>query len=428
MLLRASTPAARGAVLAFAALASCFLIFFSIRNALAVADASRLTLAGLERATRLEPSNFANWFTLGRYLQYNLESPNPARAIASYQTALALNPRSADAWLDLGTAFEAEDNPRAAENAFLRAREEYPASAEVAWRYGNFLLRRGNLDAAFSEIRRAVAADPQRASEALSRCLRVDPRAPQILDRVIPPSSAAYLSLLSDFSDPEQLPILLDVWKRTVALHPKIPFFAVFRFIEELRQTGHVAEAWRAWREAATLAGYPDLVQPPDSLLWDGGFESGVRDASYAWRFAFGEHRVQFQLDQQHHSGKLSLRAAFDGRSNLSFTDACHWFPAEQGATYRLSAWIRTQDLTTDQGVRFLLRAQSGAAPLATPEVHGTHPWTLMEATWTAPAGAAEAEVCLTRFPSDQSDGGIRGVFWVDDVSIVPMSNLPANP
>lgn len=414
--------------MAFAALAACFLVFFSVRNAVAVQAAGSFTQAGLQRATRLEPLNPANWLAFGRYLHYNLENPDPDRAVAMYQTALALNPRSADAWLDLGAAFEARDDPRSAENAFLHAKAEYPASAEVAWRYGNFLLRRGSLDAAFVEIRRAVAADPQRASEALSRCLRVDSRPQQVLDRVIPSSSPAYLGIIRDFSDTEQLPLLLEVWKRAVALRPKVPLFVVLRFIDELRQSGRVDDAWRVWREAATLAGYPDLVQPPDSLLWDGGFESGVKDSAYAWRFAAGERRVQFQLDQHPHSGKLSLRVAFDGQSDLSFTDACHWFPAKQGATYRLSAWVKTLDLTTDQGVRLLLRARSGAAPLVTPEFHGTHPWTQIEAQWTTPAGASEAEVCLTRFRSDEAGGKIRGVFWVDDVSIVPVGLAPSKP
>src|SRR6266851_2398706 len=130
------------------------------------------TAEAYERATHLEPTDPRNWNLLGRYWLYNLEDPDAARAIRSYLSALSLNPASSETWLDLATAYESEANPVAARDAFLHAKKVYPLSPEVAWRYGNFLLRQGELDPAFTEMRHAIEADPRRAAEAFSRSLR----------------------------------------------------------------------------------------------------------------------------------------------------------------------------------------------------------------------------------------------------------------
>src|SRR2546423_15663716 len=166
---------------------ACFAValvlsYFSIRNALSTHYAGLQTPEAYERAVHLEPSKPQNWYLLGRYWQYNLEDPDTGRAIRSYLSALSLNPGSSDTWLDLATVYESEGNLVAARDAFLHAKKVYPLSAEVSWRYGNFLLRQVELDPAFAEMRHAVEADPGRGAEAFSRSLRVGPNIGKILD------------------------------------------------------------------------------------------------------------------------------------------------------------------------------------------------------------------------------------------------------
>src|SRR5271168_3085 len=190
MILHPSSTAARLALVFVAFALATALAYSSVRNAVAVHDSNLATRAGQERATQLEPGNPLNWFLLGRYWQYNLEEPDNPRAIKAYLTSLSLDPRSANTWLDLATAYELEGDLPAARNAFLQAKRVYPLSAEVSWRYGNFLLRQGELPTAFAEIRHAVSVDPKRAAEAFSRCWRVDPDIQAILDNVLPPDGA----------------------------------------------------------------------------------------------------------------------------------------------------------------------------------------------------------------------------------------------
>src|SRR5215469_12092627 len=145
MRLHALSILPRGVVLIFAFATAAFLSFFSIRNALAAHYADLETRQGYERAVRLEPGDHRNLDLLGRYWQFNLEDPDTSRAIQAYLTSLAFNPRSANTWMDLAAAYESDGNLGAARNGYLQAKKDYPVSAEVAWRYGNFLLRQGEL-------------------------------------------------------------------------------------------------------------------------------------------------------------------------------------------------------------------------------------------------------------------------------------------
>src|SRR5580704_16485257 len=193
MILRISSPAVRILLVLLASMIVVALSFSGVRNALAAHDAGLNTPEGYELATRLEPDDARNWYLLGRYWQYNLEDPDAQRAIRSYQTALSYDPHSADTWLDLATAYESEGDLSAARNAFLQAKRAYSLSPEVSWRYGNFLLRRGELDSAFAQIKHAVEADPKHAAAAVALGTRFEPDLNALLERVLPHTQEAYL-------------------------------------------------------------------------------------------------------------------------------------------------------------------------------------------------------------------------------------------
>ena len=112
----------------------------------------------------------------------------PRVAEASYRKAIALNPVATDAWLDLGTAYELDGKSKEAREAYLQAKKSYPVSADVSWRYGNFLLREGEQTQAYEELRRAIEADPLRAAAAFSRVYRSNPN---IVQNSGPASAAA---------------------------------------------------------------------------------------------------------------------------------------------------------------------------------------------------------------------------------------------
>jgi len=431
MILRLSSNAQRGLLVVASFAVALILSYFSIRNALAAHYAGLETPEGYERATRLEPADPRNWYLLGRYWQYNLEDPDAARAIRSYLSALSLNPGSSDIWLDLATSYESEGNLTAARDAFLHAKRVYPLSPEVSWRYGNFLLRQRELEPALAEMRHAVEADPGRGAEAFSRSLRVEPNIEKILDRILPPIGEVYIDVIWDQITGGQTDIALQVWDRLVAIHPRVPLRDVFPLVGALRNAKRITDARRVWDQAALVAGMADLQGPPGSVLWDGGFESGVTGGGYSWLFPEGLRNVQISIDvQEKHTGNHSLRLTFDGKSIVSSTEICHYVPVQPLTSYRFSAWVKTRAVTTDQGVRFQVRSlgTEDTSVAVTPDVHGSEPWTLIELPWSSGNGVQELQVCLVRLLSDQLENKIKGTTWVDDVALVPESAEHSKP
>jgi hypothetical protein len=425
MILRLSTPAARGLLVLLALLFATGLSYSGLRNALAVHSAERNTPQGYERATQLEPDDARNWYFLGRYWQYNLEDPDAQRATRAYQTALSFDSYSADTWLDLGTAYELEGDIAAARNAFLQAKRVYPLSPEVSWRYGNFLLRRGELDAAFAEIKHAVEADPKRGAAAFALCMRFEPDVHAVLQRVLPHSQAAYISVISVLSEQQQTDQALIVWSSLAALHPHLDINESYPLLGALIHKRQMTEAQRVWDQAIAFAGVSRPPDPPGSLVWDGGFESNIVGGGLTWYYPSFVGGVVITLDtKEKHSGNRSLRLTFNGLRNVNFSDVCQYVAVRPSTTYRFSAWVRTRDISTDQGVRFGLHSvdDSENSIAWTEDVRGTQQWTQVQVPWTSGNDVRELQLCVSRLPSAKFDSKIGGSVWIDDVALVPQS------
>ncbi|HEY1925170.1 MAG TPA: tetratricopeptide repeat protein [Candidatus Acidoferrum sp.] len=427
--MRLSSSIARATLVFVAAVLAVALVYSSSRNALAAHYAGLETRQGHERSVQLEPGNPEAWFLLGRYWEYNLVEPDAQRAIRAYRTSLSLDPHSSSTWLDLASAYESEGDAPAARDAYQQAKRVYPLSAEVAWRYGNFLLRQNEFPVAFAEIRHSVAVDPKRAAEAVSRCWRLDPDINSIIENVLPPSASVYLDAIRELDADAAMDPALTVWDKLRALQPppQIALAQVIPFTDSLIQAHRIDDAHRVWTQAVALSSFPD---PPNdaanSLLWDGGFETGVNGGGFSWSYGAPTLGVQTSLDtKEKHSGQRSLRLIFDGRRNVNFTDVCHIAFVEPGASYHFSAWVHTQALTTEQGVRFRLEWTENAhgAAVETSDVHGTQPWTEVSIPWTASGDdARRVRVCVSRKPGDDFGSRIHGTAWIDDVALVPAS------
>jgi tetratricopeptide (TPR) repeat protein len=418
-------------IVVFSCALAIFLSYFGVRNAVATYYLNLDTRAGYERAAALEPGNARNWFLLGRSFLYDFEQPDLQRAVQSLSKAVAVDPYSAEALLDLAAAYDGEGDTADARQAFLAAQRVYPLSADVAWSYGNFLLRQDQQNAAFREIRKAVELEPTRAAEAFSRALRAQPDANVVLDKAIPQSAAAYLPILRLLSDVGDLGNAQIVWSRLIASQHTQPMSEMVFYINELIRQRRFADATRAWNEAVSIMHNPPPPDPAGSLLWDGGFESGYAGGGFSWHFSLPTSDVQISFDQsEKHSGERSLRILFNGHRNISFEDACHNIAPEPGEKYLLSAWVKTQSLTSSEGVRLqiFVSSASGVEAVTSEEVHGTQPWKQIQLTWVAPLGAGAGSVCVKRNMSDMPGSDIQGAAWLDDISMVPVNEDSPKP
>ena len=180
------------------------------------------------------------------------------------------------------------------------------------------------------------------------------------------------------------------------------------------------------WDQSLNFSGLSGIPSPAGSILWDGGFESGVIGGGYAWTFPVGVRGVQISIDShEKHTGSHSLQLLFNGKFNIQLFGPCHVVPVEPSTTYRFSAWVRTQSLTTDQGIHFQLRPlviTNESSTAVTSDLRGTQPWTLLETSWSSGKDTHEMQVCALRYASQEADSKIQGIAWLDDVALVPVA------
>src|ERR1700680_4719547 len=170
-----ANPTRRGVAIVLTVAAVACLSYGGVTHALASHYGASSNPEDWPRASKIEPANAENWYRLGRYSQLDFEHSDLPLAITYYRRAVELDPHSPYYKLDLASALEMNGDDVEAEKYFRGAQENYPISAEVSWRYGNFLLRQQRLPEAYTEIHRAVVTDPKLLPLAVSRAWHSDP-------------------------------------------------------------------------------------------------------------------------------------------------------------------------------------------------------------------------------------------------------------
>jgi tetratricopeptide (TPR) repeat protein len=425
------SPRRRFLVCLCSGLLAALLGYFAARSAMAAHFQEADTRAGYERAVQLEPSDSRNWYLLGRSYLYDLEQPDPARAIQAFRKSVSLDPYSAEALLDLANAYDGEGDIAHAREAYISAQRVYPQSADVCWSYGNFLLRQGEQEAAFAQIHKSVELQPKRATEAFALALRAQPDPAKVLDKVVPATPTVYLPIIQTLSGAGDLATAQLVWNRFIALHQKVPIAEMVAFVDALTRQGRVTDARDAWTQAVSSMENAPPADPAGSLIWDGGFESKYKGGGFAWQFSTMTRNVQFSIDgAEKHSGNSSLLILFNGRENLNLEDACHYIVPEPGKHYLLTGWLKTQSLTSSEGVRLqiFVYTPNQNESVITDEVHGTQEWKQVQLPWVAPPGAAFGRVCVRRKMSGMPESNIQGAAWIDDVSLTPAEETAGKP
>ncbi len=215
-------------------------------------------LAVIESGAALEPGNGEAWDILGRFRQLDFVAGDPNEAIKDFQRAIHDNPLSSYYWMNLAGAYEATGDDSDARSAFEHAQTVYPLSAQVAWNYGNFLLREQQWAEGYAQIQLAVRADPSLLPLAISRTWRSNHDVDTLLNQVVPADVDAYLQTLDFFASiHEAEPGLSGVAAIDVTGKSRSRCRDRFRFLDELIREDRSADASRVWREALSAAGLP---------------------------------------------------------------------------------------------------------------------------------------------------------------------------
>jgi hypothetical protein len=355
----------------------------------------------------LEPQTVGN-HAYRELWAHHLEGPpkDPHGAVEMFRQAVAMDPAFPYRWSDLGDAMAAAGNWDVAGYCFRRSVELAPNSPQIAMRAANFHLRQGETDPALRLGATVLRVTPDYDSMVFNSWVRFGGELNQILQIGIGTNARAaeaFFRFLIGANDESRLS---QTWRwmesRSFVTRPVATLWAGW-----LLGRHRESDAFPIWKRYAALnSGYG-----VSNWIDNSGFENEPTGQGFDWRIQ-PSPGVTTGLDTSVvHSGRSSLRIEFDGSENIDYHHVTQrvWLPPGH---YRLAAWMRTANLSTDQGLALTLAGAS------TPALTGTHDWTRVNTEITVPNGTSPGEVQVVRQHSWRFEGGLRGATWIDDVEI----------
>ncbi len=186
-------------------------------------------------------------------------------------------------------------------------------------------------------------------------------------------------------------------------------------FLVRNRLYEHARQAWVA-HLGSRRGDYPDR-----NLIYNGGFESEPTGALFDWRIEPSEVVETRRDTEVSKSGQASLKVQFHGTQNVAYENARQTFYVTGPGQYSLTAWVRTADITTNEGLRVRLYDVESPSRLdiRTEQMSGTHDWLLLNQEFTVNPATHLVAVSLLRNASSKFDSKINGTAWVDEVSVL---------
>ena len=372
------------------------------------------------RAARLEPGNAEYWGHVGLIGQWDVDPKGTAEAIDNLEAATRINPHSPELWLELADAYQSSGDPIKAQDAYREAQSSHPASAEVAWRFGSFLLYEGKATAAHEEIRRALLLNPSLAPDAISECWHSDPNVDSLIDDVLPARFIHFHDAMNFFLSQHLTDPALAVWNRQQSLGLPLHMADAVPLVDALIDANRTIEAAQVWKQSLRSSGSSEASPDDQSLVFNGGFEHDIVNGGYDWREETASG-VSFDIDNlTAHSGSRSLRVRFDGTVNLDFHHLFQYIPVEPDSRYQFSAYLRTEAISTDRGICVEISdpRHSSRLQLQTPELFGSNPWTRVQEDFVTGHDTHFIKLALRRLPSWKFDNKLAGTVWIDDVGL----------
>ena len=412
----------RWALLIAALIVAFVFSFQAIRLWIADYRINSESLSSIKSGVALEPGNAAAWDTLGRFEQLDFVAGDPDEAVKAFQKAVQKDPLSAYYWMNLAGAYEAVGDIAHARDAFQQARNVYPLSAQVAWNYGNFLLRQQQPAEGYTQIQRAVRSDPSLLPLAISRTWRSSHDVEMLLNQVLPADQDAYFQALDFFASAQQAEPGLVVWQRLMSLGISIALPRSFPFLEELIRQDRSTDATRVWRDALRAAGFSHQEPQNGSQIWNGDFTGEFTNGGLGWRW---DNLIGIAIDFDSavpgHGGR-SVRLDFGGGNNPDINKPLEYVPVEPSRIYRFRGYIRTESISTEHGMLFLIYDphDSNAVNFRTESLVGTHLWDSVELRVVTGPQTHFLVIGLHREPSRLFDNKLSGSVWIADVSLVP--------
>jgi len=342
-----------------------------------------------------------------------------ARAEARFQEALRRNPASADRWCDLGEAWLKSGLTEKARTCFSRALDLGAESIQILWRAGDFYFRVKENKTAMQCMSRILAHDPKYDALVFDSYLRSGATILDTLNYGIPEGRRAAQSYFRYLLRSGELADVQRAWD-WIASRSLADDRLAGQYVDFLLKKQKFEAAVEAWTRH--LGDRRGEYQESD-FLYNGDFEFEPSGSSFDWRVTELEG-VDVERDSAVScSGSSSLRIRFEGKENLSYSHISQMAVVKPGG-YLFRAQVRTEGITTDQGVGFRISDAESRSRLdiRIENFVGTSGCEKVKERFLVPRQTTLIQIQVVRQSSWKFDDKISGTAWIDGVSLVRLT------
>jgi tetratricopeptide (TPR) repeat protein len=417
--IKLDTSARRAAILSVAAILCLTLTYFSAKWFFANTIASRAAIKQVaDFAVGLAPADPQTHLASAVLHEKSFLPEDLPKSLAEYERAAALSPSDFRLWYELGKARERAGDARGAEFALRRALELAPNYSHVQWALGNFLLRQGKSEEAFTEIRKAAGGDKNYANPAVASAWQIYEGDLAELKRYVGDSAHLKAALAALLAREKRYDEALEIWNGLPETEKKTAFKASG---EEIYQK--MIEA-KKYRDALQI--YSQISESSEKTyalgrIANGGFESDVNlenPGVFEWQIAGGVE-PQIGIDNtQKHGGNLSLAFIFKTADGKGFRSVQQTAAVEAGKKYTFEVFYKA-DLKAPATLRWeIADAGDGKILASTDALSANADWTALKTDFLTGATTEAVNVRLARADCNSTLCPISGRVWFDDFSL----------
>ena len=290
-----------------------------------------------EAAVGLNPGNPDNHYVRGGVLEARND---PAGAAVEYQAAALARPDDCILWLSLARVSELSGDTEGALVAARRAVPLAPYYAPTHWQLGNILLRAGQMEEGFSELRLAGSSNPTLMPSIIDLAFRLSNGDPKFIEEALQPKTpeayrlvGSYLRHLGDLS------ASLYIYNASAGQAPESERRANITGLIKAKRFSEAYALWGAQRQgiAAGTMNNASFEQEED-----------LQQSGFGWRAADNAQGFHLSLDTGNpKQGHYSLKVDFQGDSEPASPVIWQLVLVQPHSRYQLRFAARTEGLVS---------------------------------------------------------------------------------
>ncbi len=353
-----------------------------------------------EQALRYDPDNADYHFSLAQIHHLSVPFRDVESAHEHYAAAAQLNRKRSGHWLWLSKLLEQQGEAASSRDAMAQALATDPNNAATHWAAANLYVRLGDLPAADAELARTADLDAGYFGQVLDLAWRLYEDPVAIMAVHVPETRMAHLTALRYFVNRESEAGAALAWERLRAFETESR--ERLAYVDYLIRLGRPHEAYGVFAAAAEQSG----------SVFNGGFEHDPINGGFDWRYSTGGPAAVLRDTTLAAEGLASLRLEFNGEENPDFSGLWHWLVVDAGQRYEMTFSMRTEGLSTDEGVYVEVDGQRSEALV------GTTYWKEFSIPFIASSDLVRVRV--RRNPTQKFDNRFSGRVWLDDFQLNP--------